>query len=135
VVQQFKIENEVLFHPETVRRTIVFLETLLPKAIVPFVPRSRFTETADQLKKVKTPPGFKDLGDGDFFVWSDLLFGLLNLQRQGVPFERIILVTNDGKIDWCREGAAHPILAAEANALLGVGFEIWTLDKSVRAIG
>ena len=49
--------------------------------------------------------------------------------KAGATPSKLILVTNDGKIDWCREGEAHPVLCAEAKALLGVDFEIWTLDK------
>jgi hypothetical protein len=133
-VQQFKDDNDFLFHPDTIRRTIVFLETLLSKALVPFAPRSRLSSFAEPRKRSKTPPGFKDPGDGDFLVWSDLLFGLAKLQSDGVKFSSVILITNDGKIDWCRDGADHPILKAEAQAVLGLNFEIWTLEKLVKAI-
>jgi hypothetical protein len=133
-VQKFKEDNAFLFHPETIRRTVVFLETLLSKASVPFAPRSRLSSFAEPRKRSKTPPGFKDSGDGDFLVWCDLLFGLASLQLQGDKFSNVILVSNDVKIDWCRAGAAHPILRAEAQAMLGLNFEIWTLEKLVKAI-
>lgn len=133
-VQKFKEDNDFLFHPDTIRRTVVFLETLLSKASVPFAPRSHMSLFAEPRKRSKTPPGFKDPGDGDFLVWCDLLFGLAKLQSQGTKFSSVILVTNDGKIDWCRDGAAHPILRAEAQAVLGLSFEIWTLEKLVKEI-
>lgn len=133
-IQSFKDENNALFHPETVRRATLFLEILAQKAIVPFAPRSRFSKIADERKRAKTPPGFRDAGDGDFLVWCDTLFGLSELKSDNRAFSKVIFVSNDAKIDWCREGAAHPILVAEVRALFGVGFEIWTLDKLVRAI-
>jgi hypothetical protein len=125
----FKNDNSELFHPDTVHKTIIFLETLAEKATVPYAPRMAFHQIAEHRKRVKTPPGFRDIGDGDFYVWVDVLFGLLTMIKAGATPSKLILVTNDGKIDWCREGEAHPVLCAEAKALLGVDFEIWTLDK------
>ena len=89
---------------------------------------------AEQRKRVKTPPGFKDSGDGDFFIWADILFGLLQLKNTIELPNRLILITNYGKIDWCREGKAHPILFAEAKYLIDIDFEIWTLDKFARTL-
>lgn len=54
--------------------------------------------------------------------------------KAGATPSKLILVTNDGKIDWCREGEAHPVLCAEAKALLEVDFEIWTLDKFAASV-
>jgi len=133
-LEAFKYDNSELFHPDTVHKTLTFLETLADKAIVPFAPRIAFHLIAEHRKRVKTPPGFRDEGEGDFYVWVDLLFGLLSIPASVAAPTRLILVTNDGKIDWCREGEAHPLLCAEAKALLGLEFEIWTLDKFARAI-
>lgn len=129
LVKKFESENTELLHPDFPRRTIVVLEALLQKATVPFVPRTRLATMSEQRKKLKTPPGFKDTGDGDFFVWADLLFGMMSLKDKGVHFTRLILITNDSKLDWCRGEKAHPLLVAEVWSLLGVDFEIRTLDK------
>jgi len=133
-LEAFKDDNSELFHPDTVHKTLTFLETLVEKAIVPYAPRSAFHLVAEHRKRVKTPPGFRDDGDGDFYVWVDLLFGLLSIVGTVEAPSKLILVTNDGKIDWCREGEAHPLLCAEAKALLGMNFEIWTLDKFSQAV-
>ncbi|WP_171232778.1 PIN-like domain-containing protein [Ruegeria sp. HKCCA4812] len=133
-LEAFKDDNSELFHPDTVHKTLTFLETLSEKAVVPYAPRQVFHQIAEQRKRVKTPPGFRDDGDGDFYVWVDVLFGLSKMMKDGVTPSRLILVTNDGKIDWCREGEAHPVLCAEVKALLGIEFEIWTLDKFSQAV-
>lgn len=133
-LETFKSENETLFHPDSVRRIQRFLEALGQRAYVPFVPRMRVDEIARQRKQVKTPPGFLDSGDGDFFVWADTLFGALRLQARGLKLRRLILVTNDKKMDWCREGKAHPLLHAEALTLLRADFEVWNLEKFAREL-
>ena len=76
-----------------------------------------------------TPPGFRDNGDGDFFIWVDLLTGLLEAQALGKEYRRVALVSLDKKVDWSRAGIAHPILVAEVRTLLNVPFEIWTIDR------
>lgn len=130
-LEKFHAENVAVYHPDTKKRTLSFLRALKDEAeaIVPFAPRSDLSTFAVQRKMVKTPPGFLDKGDGDFFVWSDLLFGLMTLQNQGVQVSQIILVSNDKKLDWCSEGVAHPVLVAEAKTLLNCTFQIWTLDQ------
>lgn len=133
-LEAFKDDNSELFHPDTVRKTLTFLDALVDKAAVPYAPRMAFHKIAEQRKRVKTPPGFCDDGDGDFYVWVDALYGLSKMMQDGATPQRLILVTNDGKIDWCREGEAHPVLCAEAKALLGIDFEIWTLDKFSQAV-
>lgn len=133
-LDEFNEANSELFHPDTVHKTLTFLEALSEKAVVPYAPRQAFSRIAAQRKRVKTPPGFRDEGDGDFYVWADILFGLLGLINSGATPNILILVTNDGKIDWCREGEAHPILCAEAKSLLQIDFQIWTLDKLAHEI-
>jgi hypothetical protein len=118
----------------TVRRTIALFEILKSRAIVAYVSRNRFAEMAACRKMTKTPPGFKDPGDGDFFIWLDLLKALLLARENGRTFDRVILVTNDKKSDWSREGVPHPILSAELLALTGVPLETWNLDRLVREV-
>ena len=119
----------------TVKKTVKVLEFLQDRARVPFASRLPFFTIAALRKKSKTPPGFKDEGDGDFFIWVDLLTGLLQARRDGEHFSRVVLVSNDQKIDWSRAGVAHPILAAEVHALLNVPFEIWNLDRLAKEVG
>ena len=116
-----------VYSPETADRTVRMLERLKVRAIVPYADRSVFTPLAKHRKITKTPPGFKDLGDGDFFVWVDALFGLWKEKTEGREFDRVVLVTDDKKMDWSRHGVAHPILTAEVQSLLGVPFVIWSL--------
>ncbi|QNH14328.1 PIN-like domain-containing protein [Xanthomonas sp. SI] len=112
---------------------------LSDKAHVGYVPRLRFQEIAHQRRRTRTPPGFKDDADGDFFVWADFLFGLLTKKSEGAEFKHVVLVTDDKKLDWSLAGVAHPILAAEVLALTGVSFEVWSLDvlgkEVVAAVG
>lgn len=127
-VENFKKDNEHLFDPDLVQKTSSFLEILQASALVPHAPRAGLHTIALQRKLAKTPPGFKDDGDGDFLVWVDALWGLSTAKRSGATFDSVILLTNDKKIDWCRGFTAHPILSAEMRALLDVDFEVWTLD-------
>ena len=71
-LEAFKNDNSELFHPDTVHKTQTFLEALSDKATVPYAPREAFHQIAAQRKRVKTPPGFRDEGDGDFYVWVDI---------------------------------------------------------------
>ena len=93
------------------------------------VPRQEFFSIATERQSTKTPPGFKDQGNGDFFVWVDTLFGLRKAQVDGIKFSRIAFITNDMKVDWQSNGNPHPVLAAEAQHYLGTPLEMWTVDK------
>lgn len=127
-VDNFRKENEHIFDIELVQKTSSFLEILQTKSLVPHAPRGGLHEIALHRKLAKTPPGFKDDGLGDFLVWLDALWGLIEAKGRGAAFESVILLTNDKKVDWCRGFTAHPILSAEMRALLDVHFEVWTLD-------
>ena len=131
LIQEFESGHGAMFEPATVAKTTKFLSALKNKALIPFAPRIGFEDFSKHRKKTKTPPGFKDSGDGDFFVWVDLLFGLRKAQTDGAEFSRVVFVTNDVKADWSRNGQAHPILVAEVASLLNVPFETWTLKKLV----
>jgi hypothetical protein len=98
------------------------------KALVPFADREKFFRLAAMRKSTKTPPGFKDPGDGDFFIWVDFLTGLMNSGRRK-PYGKVVFLTDDVKIDWSRSGVAHPILRAEIMTLFGKPFHVLTLKK------
>lgn len=133
-IEEFRRNNEHLFDPDLVQKTSLFLERLQNSALVPHAPRDGLYDLAMQRKLSKTPPGFKDDGDGDFLVWVDALWGLANAKNDGHEFDSVIILTNDKKIDWCRGIAAHPVLYAEMKAILGVHLEIWTLDNFSEAL-
>jgi hypothetical protein len=135
LLNQFSAEHGHVYEEGTVRRTLNLLEMLQKRAVVPYAPRLQFCEIAAQRKRTKTPPGFKDDGDGDFFIWVDLLKGLQQARHAGQLFERVVFVSQDQKLDWSRAGIAHPILVSEVQALVDVPFEIWTIDKLAMEIG
>lgn len=94
-----------------------------------YVPRAEFAALAQVRKETKTPPGFRDptQNHGDFFVWADFLYSLTKANLDDV--ESVVFVTNDTKSDWSRNGTAHPILVAEATAVGGLPFRLWTLPE------
>lgn len=134
LLSEFRESFGYAYDGGTVRRTTSLFEVLKSKAVVSYVSREKFSAMAESRNMTKTPPGFKDPGHGDFFIWLDLLKALLITKENGSTFERVILVTNDKKVDWSREGIPHPILSAELHALLGVPLETWTLDRLVREV-
>ncbi|WP_172411740.1 PIN-like domain-containing protein [Arthrobacter globiformis] len=105
------------------------LEVFVEKATVAHVPRSAFHQIAQSRHDTKTPPGFRDPAgnNGDFFVWADFLLGALRTLTMDV--EAVVFVTNDTKKDWSRNGVPHPILVAEARAIVNRPFHLWTVER------
>ena len=104
------------------------LDVLLSVGTTVYVPRAKFAELARIRKETKAPPGFQDsVGYGDFFVWADFLYGVA-LSTPG-SFQAVVLVTNDAKSDWSRNGVPHPLLVAEASAIAPVPFRLWSLEE------
>lgn len=134
VLDEFSENFGYVFDDRTVGKTKLLIELLQEKALVPFVPRTVLAETALVRKRTKTPPGFKDDLDGDFFVWSDLLLGLAQLKAEMPALERVVMVTLDKKIDWSRDGVPHPILSSEIGAVCGAAFETVTIDTLARRL-
>jgi hypothetical protein len=89
----------------------------------------RFCDIALSRKRTKTPPGFKDEGDGDFYLWVEFLYGLLNARDAGQTFSHAVILTQDKKTDWSRDNIAHPILMAEVQKLVEVPFDVLTIDQ------
>ena len=129
LLTEFRTSFGYAYDGGTVRRTISLLEVLRDKALTSYVRRERFAELAAHRKRTRTPPGFKDDGDGDFFVWLDMPDSLLAAKARNIRFDQVVLITNDKKPDWSREGIAHPLLSAEVRALTGVPFETWDVNK------
>lgn len=129
LMSEFEEQYGYVYDPKTMERFSVLFAFLEDSALVSYVPRSRFQRLVSVRNSTKTPPGFKDSGDGDFFVWADFLFGLQCARAGGRDFDRAVFVTEDVKADWSSGGNAHPILVAEVQALLGIPFETWTIAK------
>lgn len=134
LISEYDDQYGHVYNEATVRSFSLLLQILKEKALVPHVHRLAFRAMAEQRKRAKTPPGFKDDGDGDFYVWADFLYGLLQAKEAGKEFTHAIMLTLDKKPDWSRKQVAHPILTAEMNALLGVKFEIWTIEDLQKAV-
>lgn len=122
-------------HDAANRAKLTALATQLPDCAEIFeAPRIRFSKFAEYRKSTKTPPGFKDQGDGDFYVWVDSLFGFLTCKERGVTFTNAIMVTDDKKSDWSKGGVAHPLLVAELKACVDVPFACWGVEHLVSAV-
>lgn len=134
LIDEFRDSYGYAYDGNTVRKTMSLFEVLKSKAITSYVRRDKFLEFSRNRKRTKTPPGFKDDLDGDFFVWLDMLDCLLIARSRQIHFDSVVLVSNDKKLDWSREGIAHPILSAEIAALLGVPFETWDVQKLVQKV-
>ena len=128
-LNRFKDENEHIFDPLLLQKTSTFIDTLISKATVSFAPRDKFSSMARSRKLSKTPPGFKDEGDGDFWVWVDLLYGLFEEKCNSNNFNSVILLTLDRKKDWISKNSPHPILSAEVEAVLNSNLIILTIDE------
>lgn len=129
LVQTFQEDFGHLLDENTRTDLNALLEMFSKKAIVSQVSRSDFHSIAALRKRTKTPPGFKDDGDGDFFVWAEFLNGLLDAKSRGLDFDVAVLVTDDVKKDWSTHGTAHPILNAEVSALVDVPLHTTTLKE------
>lgn len=139
MIDEFAKEYGHVYDAATNASVAKMLQILQESASCSFVPRARFEGLARARKKTKTPPGFKDDGDGDYFVWADFLYGLLTSLGEGQRIQHVILLTNDQKPDWSTAGTPHPVLSAEVKALFGAKFHLWNLERFrkevVKAIG
>lgn len=133
---RFDSDFGYLYDSSTLRSTLTLIEGLKDKAILSYVPRLKFYGIARHRKNTKTPPGFRDEADndGDFYIWADFLYGLLLAKAKGKKFSHAVIVTQDKKPDWSREGVAHPILSAEVQKLVNVPFDVWTIEELHHAI-
>lgn len=129
-LNEFGENNKHVLDPASINKIKQFLEQIKNRAQVPFAPRNIFWKLAESRKKTKTPPGFKDDDNGDYFVWVDLLWGLMKLRNEdNTTFSHVIFLSHDAKMDWCKGDVAHPILVSEMKCLVAAQFEIWNLDQ------
>jgi hypothetical protein len=134
LLKRFSSEYGFIYDKKTIGSTQALLKMLKEKAFLSYVPRTRFHDMAENRKQTKTPPGFKDDGDGDFFVWVEFLYGLLKAKGDSKQFNHAVILTHDRKLDWSRAGIAHPILTAEMKKLVGVPFDVWNIEQLSYAI-
>jgi hypothetical protein len=131
MLDNFESEFGYIYDENTTNNISKMLEILEDQAHCYFVPRNRFCKFAEVRKLTMTPPGYKDSGHGDFFIWTDFLFGLLTCVQNGgekSTFDKVVILTNEKKPDWSIRGTPHPILIAEIHALFGTSFDLWDLD-------
>lgn len=129
VLDDFRAKFGHVLDDKTTREIVVMLDILGRQAVHAECPRAPLAEVASFRKRAKTPPGFKDDGDGDFLVWADFLLGLVIARDGGAEFPAVALVTDDVKKDWSTKGTTSPILQAEVEALLNVPFTTLTLAQ------
>lgn len=135
-----KVEDEFLhrYDEPTTRKVAKLLSLLEGNILCDFAPRELFSHVAEQRKKTKTPPGFKDSADnyGDFYVWTDTLYSLqiYTKNRNDINFDQLILISNDEKLDWISNDTPHPALTSEVACLFRVPFQIWTYEKLKSAV-
>lgn len=134
VMDEFELAYGNVYEEGIARKTRTVLGALREKAIVSFANRDRFYRFADQRQKTKTPPGFQDAGDGDFFIWLDALSGLHSARSKRQRFSGVALVSFDKKKDWLSNGIPHPLLASEIKALFGAKFMVWDLNRLVTEV-
>lgn len=134
LLDEFQVSYGYLYDEATLRRLKLIVSLLSETALVPYCPRTELSPIASVRRRTKTPPGFKDDLDGDFFLWADLLLGVATLLKGGFSPQRVALVSNDAKADWIRHGVPHPILSAEIKALCGATFQIWSLDDLAKLV-
>ena len=129
---QHAVSNLLSLHTRTFDREATdafsgLIDVFISKADVPFVPRLSFHELGLVRRATKTPPGFRDVALGDFFVWADFLYGLVRAGSTE-PLDGVAFVTMDQKPDWSRNGVPHPILVAEAELAADAPFQLWSID-------
>lgn len=133
LVNKFEKDHGFIYDQKSIHNITSMLTALEEKAFVPYVPRTRFEKIARNRKLTKTPPGFQDTGDGDFFIWVEFLYGLLEAKDKKNDFTHAVLLTFDKKKDWSRDKISHPVLSAEIQELIGVPIEFWDLDQFIKA--
>lgn len=124
LINEFQSDYGHIIEQKNLTDLTGLLDMLSKKARYSQVSREALLECAQQRKRTKTPPGFRDDGDGDFYVWAEFLGGLMTAKIEGVGFESAVLITDDVKKDWSTNGTPNPVLAAEMMALVGVPFHV-----------
>lgn len=128
-LEDFEKSAGHIWAPDFRAKVASTFSSLAAQSREPRFPKLALADLARERQLTKTPPGFKDNGNGDLFVWAEFLLGLLEARNEGSVFDLAVLVTEDKKSDWGKGGEAHPVLIAELWELLGMPFETWDLAK------
>ncbi|MDY3666484.1 MAG: PIN-like domain-containing protein [Schaalia hyovaginalis] len=129
ILREFESEFGHVLDERTAGEIDALLAALEECSLRAEVDRSSLYPIARQRKLAKTPPGFKDEGDGDFLIWADFLLCLQMAMDERPEFPAAALVTDDTKKDWSTKGTPNPILTAEVHTLVGVPFFTLTLTQ------
>lgn len=130
LVKDFKEDYGHVISEDTQSNISLLIAYLKENAIIETIPRYKIKKYADIRKAHKHPPGFKDEGDGDFYIWSDFLYSLLLFSYLGQDVDRdsfmnhVIFLSDDVKIDWSLNGLIHPMLSAEIISAVGRDVDI-----------
>ncbi|MCV9994257.1 PIN-like domain-containing protein [Paeniglutamicibacter sp. ZC-3] len=113
-------------NPHLLKESVDLWNSLLPDAIVSHVPREKIFAIGESRFASGIAPGFADDSKkanrlGDFYVWSDFLLGLknLNLNVDDKIKSTVVFVTDDAKEDWMTSQIPHPTLLGEVFLLTG----------------
>jgi len=71
LLEEFHSSYGYIYDDATLGRIKLVVSLLSEKALVPYCRRTELSSLAAVRRSTKTPPGFKDELDGDFFVWAD----------------------------------------------------------------
>ncbi|MEO9322245.1 PIN-like domain-containing protein [Nocardioides sp. C4-1] len=129
LLDEFENSASHMWAPDFRAKVESTFNALAARAHEPRFPKSALAHISHERQMTKTPPGFKDTGNGDLYVWAEFLLGLMHGREDGQDFDLAVLITEDKKADWGKNGEAHPVLVAEAAELLGVPFETWDLKE------
>lgn len=129
LTKDFQEEYGFVFNKSTRASLVALFDMLKNRATLSKLPRTDFAKIMEIRKQTKTPPGFEDHRDGDFYVWAEFLQGLLLAREEGKIFAEAIIVTDDVKKDWSTNGTAHPVLVAELFGLIGLPFRVLTFKE------
>jgi hypothetical protein len=127
-LDEFEHEQSHMLREDYTDRLVSALERLRSRAGVVFVNRERFAPLAKARHLTKTPPGFKDDRNCDFFIWADGLLGVLLALGERQSLSCVLMITGDKKVDWSSTGKPHPVLSAEVKSLFDVPLYIVDLD-------
>lgn len=129
-------------NPRLLEESLELWELLMSEARIAQVPRSKYLELGKARLASGIAPGFADEkkranGLGDFYVWADFLFGLLELRlsEASAVDTTIVFVTDDGKEDWLSSGVPHPTLLGETYHLTGRTLQVLSTDKLIKIAG
>jgi len=128
-------------NPHLLRESVELWSSLLPDALVSHVPRQEIFSIGESRFASGVAPGFADDSKkanrlGDFLVWADFLYGLMELDLNSDEAEKstIVFVTDDAKEDWMTSRIPHPTLLGEVFLLTGRPLLILKMEELRRLV-